>query len=117
MLGPTPGAATLRIVRRANRVRQTGPKDLLTPDKKIRLPRTRKPIRHRDEQLCPCQILAGEAGQLILDDAEPVAIQPIDERVNLAEYARPLAIYQGSFDDIQLADRKERVIALSGLYV
>ena len=34
-----------------------------------------------------------------------------------AEYARPLAIYQGSFDDIQLADRKERVIALSGLYV
>ena len=34
-----------------------------------------------------------------------------------AEYARPLAIYQDSFDDIQLADRKEPVIALSGLYV
>ena len=46
-----------------------------------------------------------------------MAIQPVDERINLAEYARPLAIYQGSFDDIQLADRKERVIALSGLYV
>ena len=26
-----------------------------------------------------------------------------------AEYARQLAIYQGSFDDIRLADRKERV--------
>ena len=33
-----------------------------------------------------------------------------------AEYARQLAIYQGSFDEIQLADRKERVLAMQELY-
>ena len=33
-----------------------------------------------------------------------------------AEYARQLAIYQGSFDDIRLADRKERVKAMQDLY-
>ena len=33
-----------------------------------------------------------------------------------AEYARQLAIYQGSFDDIRLADRKERVKARQDLY-
>ena len=32
------------------------------------------------------------------------------------EYARQLAIYQGSFDDIRLADRKERVKAMQDLY-
>ena len=33
-----------------------------------------------------------------------------------AEYARQLAIYQGSFGDIRLADRKERVKAMQDLY-
>ena len=33
-----------------------------------------------------------------------------------AEYTKQLAIYKGSFDDVQLADRKERVKALDGLY-
>jgi hypothetical protein len=33
-----------------------------------------------------------------------------------AEYARQLAIYQGSYDDIRLADRKERVKAMQVLY-
>ena len=33
-----------------------------------------------------------------------------------AEYAKQLRIYQGNFGDIQLADRKERVLALAGLY-
>ena len=33
-----------------------------------------------------------------------------------AEYDKQLAIYLDSFDDIQLADRKERVKALAGLY-
>jgi hypothetical protein len=31
------------------------------------------------------------------------------------EYKRQLAIYQGSFDDIRLADRKERVKAMQDL--
>jgi hypothetical protein len=34
-----------------------------------------------------------------------------------AEYQKQLSIYMGNFGDIQLADRKERVKALSGLYV
>jgi hypothetical protein len=85
VLGPTPGAATLRIVAGLTGYGRLAQKTYLTPDKKIRLPRTRKPIRHRDEQLCPFQILAGEAGQLILDDADPAAIQPVDEQVNLFE--------------------------------
>ena len=33
-----------------------------------------------------------------------------------AEYIKQLAIYKDSFDDVQLADRKERVKALDGLY-
>jgi hypothetical protein len=33
-----------------------------------------------------------------------------------AEYTKQLAIYKDSFDDVQLADRKERVKALDGLY-
>ena len=33
-----------------------------------------------------------------------------------AEYARQLRIYQGSFEEVRLADRKERVLALSDLY-
>jgi hypothetical protein len=33
-----------------------------------------------------------------------------------AEYDKQLALYKGSFDDICLADRKERVKALDGLY-
>ena len=33
-----------------------------------------------------------------------------------AEYAKQLAIYQGSFGDIRLADRKERVQAMQDLY-
>ena len=33
-----------------------------------------------------------------------------------AEYKRQLAIYQQSFDEIQLADRKERVLAMQELY-
>ncbi len=33
-----------------------------------------------------------------------------------AEYAKQLAIYQGSFSDIQLGDRKERVKAMDDLY-
>ena len=33
-----------------------------------------------------------------------------------AEYTKQLAIYQDSFDDVQLADRKERVKALDGLF-
>ena len=33
-----------------------------------------------------------------------------------AEYARQLAIYQGSFDEIQLGHRKERVKAMNDLY-
>ena len=33
-----------------------------------------------------------------------------------AEYDKQLAIYLDSFDDIQLADRKERVKAMAGLY-
>ncbi len=33
------------------------------------------------------------------------------------EYKRQLAIYQQSFDEIQLADRKERVLAMQELYV
>ncbi len=33
-----------------------------------------------------------------------------------AEYERQLAIYQQSFDEIQLADRKERVLAMQELY-
>ncbi len=33
-----------------------------------------------------------------------------------AEYAKQLAIYQGSFGDIRLADRKERVKAMQDLY-
>ena len=33
-----------------------------------------------------------------------------------AEYKRQLAIYQHSFDEIQLADRKERVAAMQELY-
>ena len=32
------------------------------------------------------------------------------------EYKRQLAIYQQSFDEIQLADRKERVLAMQELY-
>ena len=32
------------------------------------------------------------------------------------EYRRQLAIYQQSFDEIQLADRKERVLAMQELY-
>ena len=32
------------------------------------------------------------------------------------EYKRQLAIYQQSFDEIQLADRKERVTAMQDLY-
>ena len=33
-----------------------------------------------------------------------------------AEYSKQLAIYQLSFDEIQLADRKERVMAMQELY-
>jgi hypothetical protein len=33
-----------------------------------------------------------------------------------AEYAKQLAIYQGSFGDVRLADRKERVKAMQDLY-
>lgn len=33
-----------------------------------------------------------------------------------ADYAKQLAIYLDSFDDIQLAGRKERVKAIAGLY-
>ena len=33
-----------------------------------------------------------------------------------AEYIKQLAIYKDSFDDVQLADRKERIKALDGLY-
>ena len=33
-----------------------------------------------------------------------------------AEYAKQLAIYQGSFGDIRLGDRKERVKAMDDLY-
>ena len=33
-----------------------------------------------------------------------------------AEYERQLAIYQQSFDEIQLPDRKERVLAMQELY-
>ncbi len=33
-----------------------------------------------------------------------------------SEYARQLAIYQGSFEDIRLADRKERVLAMQDFY-
>ena len=33
-----------------------------------------------------------------------------------AEYSKQLAIYQRSFDEIQLADRKERVMAMQELY-
>ena len=32
------------------------------------------------------------------------------------EYARQMAIYQGAFDEVQMADRKERVKAMDALF-